>query len=63
MRGGRCDFLETLFSVSFAAIRDSLVSAVGAVSFNVFSVCLLLLRRSVSFSLSSSVCLYLVIFL
>ena len=39
MRGGRCEFLETFFSVCLAAIRDSLVFAVGAVWFNVLFLC------------------------
>ena len=57
MRGGRCDSLEIFFSVCFAAMRDSAVSLLVLCSFNVFYVCFLLLRRSVSFSLLSAVLL------
>ncbi len=57
MRGGRCDSLEIFFSVCFAAMRDFAVSLLVPCPFNVVYVCLLLLRRSVSFSLSSAVLL------
>ena len=45
IRGGRCDFFVFFISVWFAVMRDSAVSLLVLCSFNVFHVCLLLLRR------------------
>ena len=48
-------FFSFFFSVCFAVMRDSAVSLLVLCSFNVFHVCFLLLRRRLSFSLSSAV--------